>query len=155
MTKQDYKLIADSIWRSGFIKDKNKIKQEAREKMRRLITSDIVGGMKSEAERKEFFKACGVEIRDDSELKSQNKPLKCTHKNCRALQTADGEFCEKHYPKKHYCRETGAELKHCPECGRQRIILKKERIKICHYIVSQFILKKMLKAIMLKTPSQV
>ena len=32
------------------------------------------------------------------------KPLKCTHKNCKALQTADGEFCDKHYPKTQYDR---------------------------------------------------
>ena len=25
--------------------------------------------------------------------------LVCTHGNCKKLQTADGEFCEKHYPK--------------------------------------------------------
>lgn len=30
---------------------------------------------------------------------SKHKPLKCTQRGCKALQTADGEFCGKHYPK--------------------------------------------------------
>jgi hypothetical protein len=27
----------------------------------------------------------------------KHEPLKCTHEGCNELQTADGEFCEKHY----------------------------------------------------------
>ena len=28
----------------------------------------------------------------------KNKPLICTHKGCKKLQTGEGEFCEKHFP---------------------------------------------------------
>ena len=59
MTKEDYKLIAMSIWRSGYMADKNKIRQEAKEKMRRLIAGDISSNLKTELEKREFFKACG------------------------------------------------------------------------------------------------
>jgi hypothetical protein len=33
------------------------------------------------------------------------KALLCTHKDCKKLQTADGEFCEKHYPKKVFTKD--------------------------------------------------
>ena len=35
MTKKDYELIAESIWRCGFIPDNNKIREKAREKRER------------------------------------------------------------------------------------------------------------------------
>ena len=35
-----------------------------------------------------------------AQKQNSKKALLCTHKNCRKLQTEDGEFCEKHYPKK-------------------------------------------------------
>ena len=98
MTKKDYELIAQSIWRSGCIEDKNKVRQLAREQMKRLIAIDLASSFENENPRfdsSNFFKACGI---DDSELKGQNEPLKCVHKGCEALQTADGEYCEKHYP---------------------------------------------------------
>ena len=41
MIKKDYELIAQSIWRSGCIKDNNKIRQEAREKMLKNIIAKI------------------------------------------------------------------------------------------------------------------
>ena len=98
MTKKDYELIAQSIWRSGYIKDKNWVRQLEREKMRRLIAIDLSSSLANENSRFDkikFFQACGI---DDSELKGQNESLKCVHKGCEALQTADGEYCEKHYP---------------------------------------------------------
>lgn len=62
MTKKDYELIAESIWRSGYIKDKNKIKQEARESMRRLITNDLSASLKHDNQNfdiNKFMGACG------------------------------------------------------------------------------------------------
>jgi len=50
--------IAESIWRSGFIADKNKIRQEAREDMRKLIANDISASL-PEKERDNFIKDCG------------------------------------------------------------------------------------------------
>jgi len=63
MVTKDYNLIAMSIWRSGFIKDKNKIRQEARENMRKLITNDIIGSLKQKPNfnENEFLKNCGYE----------------------------------------------------------------------------------------------
>lgn len=61
MTKKDYELIAESIWRSGFIKDKNKIRQEAREKMRSLIAHDLAGSLSGDNQKfnkDTFLKAC-------------------------------------------------------------------------------------------------
>ena len=62
MTKQNYELIALSIWRSGAIADKNKVRQEAREKMRHLIAVDLASGLKADNPRfdtKRFLLACG------------------------------------------------------------------------------------------------
>lgn len=64
MTRQDYVLIAESIWRSGFIKDKNKVRQGAREKMRRLIAIDIASNLQAENPRFDkfkFYEACRIE----------------------------------------------------------------------------------------------
>ncbi len=36
---------------------------------------------------------CGYSENDEE----SNEPLICTHKNCKELQTADGEFCDKHF----------------------------------------------------------
>ena len=62
MTRKDYELIAKSIWRSGYIKDKNKIKQEAGEKMQRLIANDLIGSLKDDPnfDKKRFLTACGL-----------------------------------------------------------------------------------------------
>jgi hypothetical protein len=61
MTKADYKLIAMSIWRSGFIKDKNQVRQQAKEAMRRLIVSDLIGSLRGNEgfDENEFKAACG------------------------------------------------------------------------------------------------
>ena len=64
MTKKDYILISESIWRAGFIADKNKVKQAAREKMRRLITIDLASSLANDNpsfDREKFYKACGIE----------------------------------------------------------------------------------------------
>ena len=37
--------------------------------------------------------------------KNKHNPLLCTYKDCKELQTEDGEFCEKHYPKNTTIRE--------------------------------------------------
>lgn len=63
MTKKDYNLIAESIWRSGFIKDKNKKRQESKENMRRLIAIDLSSSLKNENpkfNKDKFFNACGI-----------------------------------------------------------------------------------------------
>ncbi len=63
MKKKDYELIAESIWRSGYIKDKNKIRQEAREKMRRLIAVDLASNLKNKNihfNELKFYKECGI-----------------------------------------------------------------------------------------------
>jgi len=60
MTTKDYKIIAEAIWRAGFIEDKNKIKQKAKEDMRRLIMNNLIGSFKEENPRfneKKFIKA--------------------------------------------------------------------------------------------------
>jgi len=48
MTKKDYELIAGAIRRSGFIKDKNRIRQAGREAMRRLIINDLIGTLSND-----------------------------------------------------------------------------------------------------------
>jgi hypothetical protein len=61
MSKELYQIIAESIWRSGFIKDKNAVRQKAREKMRRLIAHDIGVSIKSKCpdfDIDEFIKNC-------------------------------------------------------------------------------------------------
>jgi hypothetical protein len=62
MTKKDYELIAREIWRAGYVADKNKVRQEAREAMRRLITINIARELKADNPRFDsliFSKACG------------------------------------------------------------------------------------------------
>jgi len=54
MTKTDFKKIAECIWRAGYIKDKNKIRQQAREKMRHLIASNIIGEFSSNKNFNEY-----------------------------------------------------------------------------------------------------
>jgi len=63
MTKKDYELIAESIWRSGYMVDKNKIRQEAKESMRRLIANDLAGSFSGDNPRfdkKNFLTACNI-----------------------------------------------------------------------------------------------
>ena len=62
MTKKDYELIAGAIWRSGFIKDKNKIRQEAKERVRHLIAIDLSSSLANDNprfNREKFMSACG------------------------------------------------------------------------------------------------
>jgi len=62
MTKEDYKRVSTAIWQAGFIKDKNKIKQQAKTEITRLIISGIIGGFINHDPKfndKEFIKDCG------------------------------------------------------------------------------------------------
>lgn len=63
MNEKDFEAIAKSIWRSGFIRDKNKVRQEAKEKMRRLIAYDLsseIGSLNPDFDKSKFFEACNV-----------------------------------------------------------------------------------------------
>jgi hypothetical protein len=66
MTKDNqklYELIAESIWRSGFLEDKNKIRQAAKEQMRDLIATDIAASLKNtdpNFDKDAFMNACNV-----------------------------------------------------------------------------------------------
>lgn len=58
-----YEIITGAIFRSGFIKDKNKVRQQAKESMRNLIASDFVGSLKNidpNFDEVSFLKACGL-----------------------------------------------------------------------------------------------
>lgn len=68
MTKKDYELIAGAIRRSGQANcsalERNQVRRQAKENMRRLIVSDLVGTLKHDNPRfdeERFLKACGVE----------------------------------------------------------------------------------------------
>ncbi len=63
MTKKDYELIASVIWRSGVIRDKNQLRQQAKEAMRSLIVSGLIGELKHDNpnfNENLFIKACGL-----------------------------------------------------------------------------------------------
>lgn len=63
MIKPGYKIIADAIYRSGIIRDKNKVRQQGREAMRQLIANDLAGtiyGEDASFDRDEFLRACNV-----------------------------------------------------------------------------------------------
>ena len=63
MTKKDYIIIAKSVWRSGFIKDKDKNRQKAKEDTRRLIAIDLSSELKDDNprfDREKFLTACGL-----------------------------------------------------------------------------------------------
>lgn len=62
MNKKDYNLIAMSIWRSGYIKDKNEIRRKAKNNMRMLIANDLIGSLNknSNFNSMKFLKACGL-----------------------------------------------------------------------------------------------
>lgn len=62
MTKKDYELIAGAFHRSQFIEDKNKVRQEAKMKMHRLIVTDLAATLKHENPKfdiDKFYRACG------------------------------------------------------------------------------------------------
>ena len=63
MTRKDYKLIAAALWRAGYLEDKNKIRQKAREDMRRLIAINLATDLKEENprfDRSRFMEAAGL-----------------------------------------------------------------------------------------------
>lgn len=63
MTTKEYELIAESIWRSGYIKDKNKVRQNAKEQMRRLISNDLAASFSNKDKNfneDEFLKSCDI-----------------------------------------------------------------------------------------------
>jgi len=61
MTQKDLQKISTAIWRSGFIGDKNKIRQEAKEDMRRLIVSNVIAELAvAKINAEEFRTACGI-----------------------------------------------------------------------------------------------
>lgn len=65
MTKKDYELIATSIWRAGFVKDKNQVRQQARESMRRLIITDLISSLQHDNpsfNKEKFLQICGYAI---------------------------------------------------------------------------------------------
>jgi hypothetical protein len=56
--------IAESIWRSGFIVDKNKVRQEAKNRIRKLIATDLASSLAQKDpnfDREEFMRLCGVQ----------------------------------------------------------------------------------------------
>lgn len=62
MTKKDYELIAGAFHRSGFIEDKNKVRQQAKMAMHRLIVVDLGASLMHENPKfdvHKFHKACG------------------------------------------------------------------------------------------------
>ena len=67
MSKKDYKIIAESIWRSGALLDrleKNKVKRKAKKDMQRLIANNLIGSLKndnSDFNGDKFLRACGFE----------------------------------------------------------------------------------------------
>jgi hypothetical protein len=63
MTEKDWALIAKSIWRAGFVKDKNKVRQEAKEDRARLIVFNLATDLQQENpnfDKEKFYKACGL-----------------------------------------------------------------------------------------------
>lgn len=56
------KEITKIIWRAGFIKDKNAIRQKAKEDMRNLIACGFIGELKriKGFNEKEFLADCGL-----------------------------------------------------------------------------------------------
>lgn len=59
MTNNDIEQVAKSIWRSGYIKDKNKVRQQAKEDMRRLIAGDFSANLPDKKQKEVFMRMCG------------------------------------------------------------------------------------------------
>lgn len=58
---EQQKLVAESIWRSGYLKDKNKVRQQAKESMRQLIAIDIAASLAhvdNNFNQEEFMASC-------------------------------------------------------------------------------------------------
>jgi hypothetical protein len=68
MKIHEYNLVASALWRSGSamqIRDKNKVKQQARAEMLRLITTDLCASFAHEDDNfdeKAFLAVCGVTL---------------------------------------------------------------------------------------------
>ena len=63
MTKKDYNIITKAIWRAGYIKDKNQVRQQAKTDARRLIAINLATDMKQNNpnfNRNKFIEACGI-----------------------------------------------------------------------------------------------
>ena len=62
MKKKDFETISAEIWRAGFVKDKNKVSQEAKECTRRLISYNLASKFSREKEfdEKKFLDECGL-----------------------------------------------------------------------------------------------
>ena len=63
MTKKDYDLIATSIWRAGYITDKNAFRQKAKEDIRRLIAINLASSLQNDNpkfNKDKFMQACGL-----------------------------------------------------------------------------------------------
>lgn len=71
------------------------------------ICGEKIYGLVQVHHHNEKCKKCGYEMiatqphhcEKDNDLKGHNEPLKCVKRGCKKLQTADGEYCEEHYPK--------------------------------------------------------
>ena len=64
MTKKDYVLIAESFWRVGFLKDRNQVRESAKQARTRAIAVDLAYSLKNENPRfdpDKFLKTCGIE----------------------------------------------------------------------------------------------
>lgn len=74
MTKKDYELIAMSIWRCGYIKDGNQVRQQSKEKMRYSIALDLAYSLKHDNPRfnpDKFMEACGFRVLNDTSRLSE------------------------------------------------------------------------------------
>ena len=65
MKKEDYELIAQSIWRSSaFLQsmEKNKVRRQAKRSMAQLIASDLIGSLRQRRnfDEEKFLKDCGI-----------------------------------------------------------------------------------------------
>lgn len=64
MNQKEYEILAGVIHRSGFIKDPNKIRQDAKAKMLRLIVTDLCATLAHEYpatfDEAKFLKAAGL-----------------------------------------------------------------------------------------------
>lgn len=65
MTKKDYELIAGAIFRSGYVTDKNKVRQQAKMDRSRQIVTDLAASLKHDNpnfDEAKFQAACGANI---------------------------------------------------------------------------------------------
>jgi len=57
-----YKMVSGAIWRAGFMKDGNRVKQQAKKDTLKLVACNFIGVFKNNKSfnEKEFLKACGL-----------------------------------------------------------------------------------------------